>query len=152
VSLTARRACAWILALVSFAVVTTLIVEAVSDLQVADRTASVAGGCAGVIGLALSAFGLLKATTPASRKATSVDVRAEGAVAVAAGGSVNGNAIGDRSTVTGGRSVGAPVRRSAPGSSTRAVAEGDKAVAAGGDVSGNAIGHDSTRRDRAAEV
>lgn len=111
-----------------------VVVAVVVDLDTADRAASVVGGVVALCGTVLTVYQVLSAGGAAT------GIRAQGARAVAAGGSISGNAMGTRSRVVGSAAGSAP-GSAVTGGSVEAV--GDGALAAGQGVSGNAIGDDS---------
>lgn len=118
-----------------------VLVAVLVDLDTADRTASVVGAVVALVGLALSAYTLLQAPVNAGGVA-----RAYGRGAIAASGSISGNAVGARSKVR-----TAPAHPSTPQTNSvtpgpEVESRGEGAVAAGGDISGNAIGDDSEVR------
>lgn len=137
-----RRICAWSVGIASSLVIISLIITAVLDLQVGDNAASVIAGVAAVVGLAISVITLIRDSGPLA--ATSARVRSKGRGAIAAGGSIRGNAIGKNAKATG-----------APNSSIQAAssssprtdvsAEGREALSAGGDIADNAIGEGGER-------
>lgn len=119
------------------------LVAVLVDLDTADRTASVVGAVVALVGLALSTYTLLQA--PANAGGTA---RAQGRGAIAASGSISGNAIGARSKVS---AAPAPVVPGTPQTNSvtpgpQVESRGEGAVAAGGDISGNAMGDDSEVR------
>ncbi|GAA2290905.1 hypothetical protein GCM10010415_73340 [Streptomyces atrovirens] len=139
-----RRRVMWAVAVLCGVIGVGLVLMAVLvDLDTADRTASVVGAVVALVGLVMSAYALLQA--PANAGGVT---RAYGRGAVAAGGSVSGNAIGARSKVTAGSSPATPAvpPTNSITSALHVEARGDGAVASGGDVSGNAIGDDSEAR------
>ncbi|MEU9954490.1 hypothetical protein [Streptomyces sp. NPDC050982] len=101
-----------------------LLVGGVWDVDAADPWASVAGGAAGLTGLALTIYALL-----GSSAAPGPDVTASGARSVAAGGSIGAVATGDGVSVTP-RTTSASTTLSG-GTVT---ASGDRSAAAGGDI------------------
>lgn len=133
----AARIAAWMVAaLCGTVTVGLVVVVVVYDLDTGDRTASVVGAVAGLAGLAVSVyFGLRQ---QGGRGAV---VRASGRGAIAVRGSVVGNALGDRSKVTGRPSL--PVRSAATSSDAEVAAHGNGAFASDGDVVGNAFGEGS---------
>jgi hypothetical protein len=117
-----------------------LVVTAVLDLQVGDSTASVVAAVAAVVGLAISVVTLI--LNSAKRSANPARVRSRGRGAIAAGGSIRGNAIGKDAKVTG------PVSSAPPPPAPRrgdVSARGTGAMGAGGDIADNAIGEGSER-------
>ncbi|WP_244181527.1 hypothetical protein [Streptomyces curacoi] len=103
-----------------------LVVGGVLDVGAADPWASVAGGAAGLIGLAVTLYAFLG---PAP---TAAAVTASGTRAVAAGGSIGAVSTGDGTSTT-------PPPPTTPGSPTRpasgpVTASGERSVAAGGDI------------------
>lgn len=110
-----------------------VVIAAVVDLDTADRAASVVGGVVALGGTVGMLYQILAGGGAAG-------VRAQGNHAIAAGGSITGNAIGRRSRVAG---AGAgPANGPAPAAGG-VEAVGDGSLAAGGNVSGNAVGDDS---------
>ncbi|GGX12886.1 hypothetical protein GCM10010383_48600 [Streptomyces lomondensis] len=109
-----------------------LVVGGVLDVEAADPWASVAGGAAGLVGLALTIHALFSGRGGGTPGASSVT--ANGARSVAAGGSIGTVATGDGASVPPPASPPAPpaaAPRPAGGSVT---ASGDRSVAAGGDI------------------
>ncbi|MEU0411285.1 hypothetical protein ABZ307_26170 [Streptomyces griseorubiginosus] len=102
-----------------------LVVGGVLDVDAADPWASVAGGAAGLIGLAVTLYALLAPAAGAT-------VTAGGARSVAAGGNIGSVTTGDGST--------APTSAGLPGPSPSrpptgpVTASGERSVAAGGDI------------------
>ncbi|MEU1253364.1 hypothetical protein [Streptomyces chartreusis] len=96
------------------------------NVDAADPWASVAGGAAGLIGLAVTLYALLG---PAS--ATAPSVTASGARSVAAGGSIGSATTGDGTTTGPPPPTPTPPSRPASGPVT---ASGERSVAAGGDI------------------
>ncbi|MFC5664963.1 hypothetical protein ACFP3U_18485 [Kitasatospora misakiensis] len=122
----------WSTALICTGVAVTLALWAVlGDAAGAERASAVVGAVVGLAGLVISVFAL--------RRDGGAAVRAGGRGAVAAGGSVTGNAIGADSRVAG----VARAPRGVPGPGRAVSAQGEGAVAAGGDVTGNAVGEGS---------
>jgi hypothetical protein len=111
-----------------------VVVAVVVDLDTADRAASVVGAVVALCGTVLTVYQVLSAGGAAP------GIRARGARAVAAGGSISGNAVGARSRVVGSGAGPAPGSVVADGA---VEASGDGALAAGQSVTGNAIGDDS---------
>ncbi|MFE2534709.1 hypothetical protein [Streptomyces sp. NPDC059371] len=140
-----RRVLAWIVGGVCLTAIVGLVAVAVLDLDEGDRTASVVGAVVAVIGLALSVIILLM--TPAGGTQSANVVRAQGRGALAAGRSVQGNAIGKGAKVTiAPTPPPAPPAGAAPPAGRRDVtARGEGAVSAGEDIVDNAIGEDSER-------
>ncbi|MER6348221.1 hypothetical protein ACWC10_20110 [Streptomyces sp. NPDC001595] len=109
-----------------------LVVGAVVDVEGADPWASVAGGVAGLLGLAVAVFAFTRdASAPAGPSVT-----ASGARAVAAGRDIGSVSTGDNDTLT-------PPNAPAPPAPTGAgdepparnvTASGDRSVAAGRDI------------------
>lgn len=143
VSETRRRVMWAVAALCGVTGVGLVLVAVLVDLDSADRTASVVGAVVALVGLALSTYALLQASANAGGAA-----RAYGSGAIAAGGSISGNAVGTRSKVSAAPASAAPstpqTNPVTPGLQVESRGEG--AVAAGGDISGNAIGDDSEVR------
>lgn len=101
-----------------------LLVGGVLDVDAADPWASVAGGAAGLIGLAVTLYAFL-GPAPAAPAVT-----ASGARSVAAGGGIGAVATGDGAAV-----APPPTMPSSPGRATGPVtASGERSVAAGGDI------------------
>ncbi|MFD6937319.1 hypothetical protein ACFWAP_14375 [Streptomyces goshikiensis] len=124
-----------------------LVVFASFNLDSADKTASVVAAVAALADLGLGTYAVLQALGEAGG-----GVRARGTRAIAAGGSISGNAIGARSKVDASAVLPAPPATPAASSASPAAApppveaSGDGTVAAAGDVSGNALGDDSEVR------
>lgn len=137
-----RRVCAWIVGAVCLLTILGLIAAALFDLHIGDSTASVVAGVAAVIGLAISVIGLITngASTGSGSGRT---VRAHGRRAVAAGGSIRGNAFGRGSRATGPASD--PAAEQTPAGQQDVSARGTEAMSAGGDIADNAVGEDSER-------
>ena len=107
-----------------------LVVGGVLDVDAADPWASVAGGAAGLVGLAVTLYALLgPASAPASVPTASVT--ASGARSVAAGGSIGAVATGDRASAAPPPAMPASPTPPANGPVT---ASGERSVAAGGDI------------------
>ncbi|MGW7449878.1 hypothetical protein [Streptomyces sp. NPDC054787] len=130
------------------------------DLDTGDRTASIAGAVIGLAGCLLSVYFGTRGSASGSGA-----VRARGRGAVAAGGSVSGNAVGKNAKVTRTANPSAPAPAApapaapapaapAPAAPAPAVsqpevtARGAGAVAAGTDVTHNAIGEGSQVEER----
>ncbi|MER7377455.1 hypothetical protein [Streptomyces lanatus] len=111
-----------------------LIVGGVLNVDAADPWASVAGGAAGLLGLAVTLYALLgSAPTPSS------SVKASGARSVAAGGS-----IGTVSTGNGATGGAAPTMPTSPSRPSGPVnSSGERSVAAGGDIGSVSTGDDA---------
>lgn len=135
----ASRVVVWAVAVVAGAASVGLVGTLVVNPDMADRTASVVGTV-----VSLASFGLAVATLVHGSGSGGGSRRVRAARGgIAAGGSVTGNAIGDRSRV-----VAPPTTPSAgpagdPASDVRA---GQGGIAAGGNVRDNALGDDSERR------
>jgi hypothetical protein len=145
-SVRTRRVCAWLVGTLCLLVIIALIVTAVFDLGIGDSTSSVIAGIAAVIGLAISTITLImnSAKSPTGSSGMVARIRSKGEGALAAGGSIRGNAIGKNSKVTGPVSASPPAAAPAPhGSDIRA--QGTGAISAGGDIADNAIGESSER-------
>ncbi|MFJ6530347.1 hypothetical protein [Streptomyces longwoodensis] len=128
----------WLLAvLCGLAAVGLGVVAAVADLDTADQVASVAGSVAGLVGLALSCYTLLRPSAAGSQGAVAT---AAGTRSVAAGGSVGRAVTGDRATLTTPPVTPPP----AAGTSGSAQAMGERGVAAAGGI-GEAITGDDAR-------
>ncbi|MDT0385880.1 hypothetical protein [Streptomyces dubilierae] len=110
-----------------------LLVGAVLDVEAADPWASVAGGAAALIGLALVLYGLLQGASGGT------SVTAGGTRSVAAGGSIGTVSTGD------GPATPPPAPPATPPSPGPAVprtvtASGERAIAAGGDIGSASTG------------
>jgi hypothetical protein len=103
-----------------------LVVGGVLDVEAADPWASVTGGVATLIGLALTIYALF--TQPAPSAAPSVT--AGGERSVAAGGNIGSAATGNGTTAA----SPPPMTSSAPPPGGTVTASGDRSVAAGGDI------------------
>lgn len=137
-----RRRVMWaVAALCGVAGVGLILVAVLVDLDTADRTASVVGAVVALVGLALSTYSLLQ--VPANAGGTTT---AHGRGAIAASGSVSGNAIGARSKVSAAPPAPGAPQTNSVSLSPQVDSRGEGAVAAGGDISGNAIGDDSEVR------
>lgn len=101
-----------------------LVVGGLLDVDAADPWASVAGGTAGLLGLALTVYALLG-------PAPSAAVTASGTRSVAAGGGIGSAATGDGARAAAPSAMPASPPRTAPGPVT---ASGERSVAAGGDI------------------
>lgn len=143
VSDTRRRVMWAIAALCGVTGVGLVLVATLVDLDSADRTASVVGAVVALVGLALSAYTLLQAPANVGSAA-----RAYGRGAIAASGSISGNAIGARSKASAAAAPVAPVtpQTNPVTPAPQIESRGEGAVAAGGDINGNAIGDDSEVR------
>jgi hypothetical protein len=109
-----------------------LVVGAVVDVDGADPWASVAGGVAGLLGLAVTVFAF---TRGASSSAGS-GVTATGARAVAAGRDIGFASTGDNNTATPSNAP-APPAPAGPADEPQArnvTASGDRSIAAGRDI------------------
>ncbi|MEU9085448.1 hypothetical protein [Streptomyces sp. NPDC048357] len=146
-----RRKAMWAVAALCGVTAIGLVVFAAFNLDSADKTASVVAAAAAVADLALATYVVLQALGDTGAGG----VRARGKGAIAAGGSISGNAIGARSKVEAPAAPTAPAAPAAPPATPaaspaaappQAEAYGDGAVAAAGDVSGNALGDDSEVR------
>lgn len=100
---------------------------AVVDVEAADPWASVAGGVAGLVGLALVIHGLLGQRSTGA----ATGVTAGGDRSVAAGGSIGSVATGDGMSAATPPSMPTSAPRPANGPVT---ASGERSVAAGGDI------------------
>ncbi|GHH81365.1 hypothetical protein GCM10018793_38540 [Streptomyces sulfonofaciens] len=131
-----------------------LAVSVLVDLDTGDRVASVVGAVVGLAGLAVSVWTAVRDGQPGpgapSGGGTRRTVRARGRGAVAAGGDVSGNAVGDRSRVTRTAAPASPPGggRTPPPGRSEVAARGPGAVAAGGEASGNAVGSGSEVEER----
>ncbi|WP_328872834.1 hypothetical protein OHT76_23515 [Streptomyces sp. NBC_00287] len=110
-----------------------LIVGAVLDVEQADPWASVAGGVAALVGLALMLYASLR---PAPTEPSST-VTASGTRSVAAGGSIGSVATGDRATPAAPPTMPTSTPRPTNGPVT---ASGERSVAAGGDIGSASTG------------
>lgn len=127
----------WLLAvLCGLAAVGLGVVAAVADLDTAGQVASVAGSIAGLVGVALSCYTLVRPSAAGSHGAATT---AAGARSVAAGGSIGRAVTGDRVTLT-----TPPMPPAVAGISGSAQAMGERGVAAAGGV-GEAFTGDDTR-------
>lgn len=113
-----------------------------ADLDSADKAASVAGACAGFLGCALSVYFEVRRDGVSGRV-----VQADGSGAVAAAGSVVGNATATGAKVTR-RAVPAPVQAPPTAGQYQVSASGLGSVAAAGDATGNATGASSEVEER----
>ncbi|MFF0561508.1 hypothetical protein [Streptomyces sp. NPDC004266] len=114
-------------------------VAVLADLDTAGQVASIVGAVVGLAGVVVSVVAL---TRPAGGTDGAVRRVRAGRGAVAAGGSISGNAFGDRSQVSGPRVSG---RLGAPGQGREDVQAGPGGTAAGGNITDNAFGDDSRR-------
>lgn len=112
-----------------------LIVGGVLNVDAADPWASVAGGAAGLIGLAVTLYALL-----GPDRAQAAGVTASGARSVAAGGGIGSVATGDGATAGPPPTMPASPSRPASGPVT---ASGERSVAAGGDIGSVSTGDDA---------
>ncbi|MER6194889.1 hypothetical protein [Streptomyces cyaneofuscatus] len=127
----------WLLAvLCGLAAVGLGVVAAIADLDTAGQVASVAGSIAGLAGVALSCYTLVRPSAAGSHETAAT---AAGARSVAAGGSIGRAVTGDRVTLT-----TPPVPPAVAGISGSAQAMGERGVAAAGGV-GEAFTGDDTR-------
>ncbi|MFF8269503.1 hypothetical protein ACF059_19235 [Streptomyces sp. NPDC016562] len=113
------------------------------DLDTGDRTASIAGAVIGLAGCLLSIYFGTRGSASGSGA-----VRARGRGAVAAGGSVSGNAVGKNAKVTRTANPSAPAAPAPAVTQPEVTARGAGAVAAGTDVTHNAIGEGSQVEER----
>ena len=108
-----------------------LVVGGVLDVDAADPWASVAGGAAGLVGLALAVHGFFGGSPEVP------SVTAGGARSIAAGGNIGSASTGDGVTPGAasppGPSSGAPQAR-------RVTASGERSIAAGGDIGSASTG------------
>ncbi|WP_128433737.1 hypothetical protein [Streptomyces cyaneus] len=104
-----------------------LVVGGLLDVDAADPWASVAGGAAGLIGLAVTLYALL---VPAS---TAAAVTASGTRSVAAGGSIGSVATGDGASAAP-SATPSPVSAPRPVTNGPVAASGERSVAAGGGI------------------
>ena len=148
-SVRARRICAWLVGSACLAAIVALVLTAILDLEIGDRTSSVVAGVTALVGLALSVITLLRSPNSAQGgllgpgRAT---VRSRGRRAIAAGGHIRGNAIGKGSKVTGSDIAAGSYSDEARSIPDREVsAQGTESLSAGGDIVDNAIGEDSER-------
>ncbi|WP_406475242.1 hypothetical protein [Streptomyces sp. NBC_01615] len=100
-----------------------LVVGGVLDVEAADPWASVAGGVAALVGLALTIYALF--TQPAAPSVT-----AGGERSIAAGGNIGSAATGNGTTAA----SPPPMTPSTPPTGGTVTASGDRSVAAGGDI------------------
>ncbi|MEV5314492.1 hypothetical protein [Streptomyces sp. NPDC052610] len=111
-----------------------LVVGAVVDVEGADPWASVAGGVAGLLGLAVTVFALVRGTS-----ASGADVTASGARSVAAGRDIGFVSTGDNNTLNP-AAAPAPPAPPAPAGPVdepqvrNVTASGDRSIAAGRDI------------------
>ncbi|MGW5467355.1 hypothetical protein [Streptomyces chartreusis] len=105
------------------------------NVDAADPWASVAGGAAGLIGLAVTLYALL-----GPDRAQAAGVTASGARSVAAGGGIGSVATGDGATAGPPPTMPASPSRPASGPVT---ASGERSVAAGGDIGSVSTGDDA---------
>ncbi|MBT2673855.1 hypothetical protein J7E95_24075 [Streptomyces sp. ISL-14] len=110
-----------------------LAVGGVLDVDAADPWASVAGGAAGLIGLAVTLYALL-GPVPSPTAA----VTASGTRAVAAGGGIGAVSTGDGASTAPPPTLPATPTRPAHGPVT---ASGERSVAAGGDIGSVSTGN-----------
>lgn len=115
-----------------------LVVGGLLDVDAADPWASVAGGAAALIGLALTLYVLVTQSSAPAAPASSVT--ASGERSVAAGGNIGSVATGDGSTATAPPVPTTPAPPPPTGGTV--TASGERSVAAGGDI-GNASTGDS---------
>jgi hypothetical protein len=101
-----------------------LVVGGLLDVDAANPWASVAGGAAGLLGLALTVYALLGPSPAAA-------VTASGTRSVAAGGNIGSAATGDGARAPAPSTTPTSPPRPAPGPVT---ASGERSVAAGGDI------------------
>lgn len=125
------------LAVVSGTVIVGLVAIAALDLDQGNRVASVIAAVVAILALLVSIVQMTR------QPATKTEVQSEGANALAAGGDVAGNAIGDHSTVFGTASSSPRQTTTNP---TASNSEGQGSIAAGGSILDNAIGDGSVRK------
>jgi hypothetical protein len=143
-SVKARRVWAWVVGTLCLIIILGLIVTAVLDLQLGDSTSSVIAGIAAVIGLAISMITLIinwSSAPTGSPSAVHARIRSKGRGALAAGGSIRGNAIGKDTRVTG---PSTSPSASAP-QGVDVSARGTGAMSSGGDIADNAMGEGAER-------
>ncbi|WP_223188542.1 hypothetical protein [Streptomyces sp. TRM68416] len=118
-----------------------LVVGAVLDVEGADPWASAAGGVAGLLGLAVTVYALLRpAPSPApvpGPAPTCGAVNAGGTRSIAAGGNIGSASTGDGAIAGPPPTLPAPPSRPANGPVT---ASGDRSIAAGGDIGSASTG------------
>lgn len=112
-----------------------LVVGGVVDLSQADPWASVIGGAAGLFGLALTLYGVIRSKQAAGNQESGFTARAAGIRSVAAGRHIGSVSTGDRAAPS--RTPRAKGPKNAPSVKGGVAAEGERSVAAGGDI-GNA--------------
>ena len=149
-SVRSRRVSAWLIGAACLVAVVALVLTAIFNLEVGDRTASVIVGVTALVGLALSVITLLKTPSdvhdgqPGARRST---VRSQGRRAIAAGGDIRGNAIGKAAKVIARPDL--PATSSSDDSQSMSgrdiSATGTGALSAGGNIVDNAIGENSER-------
>ncbi|MHC3471569.1 hypothetical protein ACYF6T_23140 [Streptomyces sp. 7R007] len=111
-----------------------LVVGGLLDVGAADPWASVAGGAAGLVGLALTFYALMAG--PAAPAPAAVTVSAGGERSIAAGGD-----IGTAVTGNGVTAAPAPAPPANPTPPARDVtASGERSIAAGGDIGSASTG------------
>ncbi|MEV0172693.1 hypothetical protein AB0I00_16445 [Streptomyces sp. NPDC050803] len=117
-----------------------LVVGAALDVEGADPWASVAGGVAGLLGLAVTVYALFRPAPPPvpGPASTGGAVNASGPRSIAAGGSIGTAVTGDGATAGPPPTMPAsPPPRPANGPVT---ASGDRSIAAGGDIGSASTG------------
>lgn len=134
-----KRLWASIAALAGCSIIAVLAIVACVDLDRGDKIASVVGAITAVAALCISVWQLLR-----KPKAALPKVVASGEGAIAAGGNVTGNAIGNHSSVTG---IAVPSGASPPTPPANVHAHGDRSVASANSIENNAIGEYSRRGD-----
>lgn len=146
-SIGTRRVCSWLVATLCLVIIIALIITAFFDLQIGDSTSNVIVGVTAVIGLAISAISLIMNPTNTPTESSAplpVRIRSKGRGAVAAGGSIRGNAFGKNAKVIGPISTSPSTTTPVPQGSDVS-AHGSGAMSAADDIADNAIGEDSER-------
>ncbi|MFF9095586.1 hypothetical protein ACF1AX_20925 [Streptomyces sp. NPDC014802] len=116
-----------------------LLVGGVLDVQAADPWASVAGGAAGLVGLALTVYALFTGTSGATEAPGGTTVTASGARSVAAGGNIGSVSTGNApATPPASPSPASPP--ATPPAPRNVTASGERSIAAGGDIGSASTG------------
>ncbi|MYS91113.1 hypothetical protein SCNRRL3882_3659 [Streptomyces chartreusis NRRL 3882] len=114
-----------------------LVVGAVLDVEAADPWASVAGGVAALIGLALAVYAGFQGQDGTSGGTT---VNASGTRSVAAGGNIGTVSTGDGPGAPASAPPANPSPAPAPPQPRNVTASGERSIAAGGDIGSASTG------------
>lgn len=114
-----------------------LVVGAVLDVEAADPWASVAGGVAALIGLALAVYAGFQGSAGTSGGTA---VNASGTRSVAAGGNIGTVSTGDGPAAPAPAPPANPSPSPAPAQPRNVTASGERSIAAGGDIGSASTG------------